>query len=466
MEKTSFKKKYFGPASFYKEVIAIGMPVMLQNLIQNLVSLIDNFMVAGLGDVKMSGVNIAGQILFVFMVLVNTICTSGGIFMSQFFGAGDKKGMRQSLLFKFAIGCVGIGLYSVCCFVLPREILPLMVTNNKDAAEIINYGVQYMRIMGFVAVPMTVSTILASSLREIGIVKPPLIISISATLINTCLDWVFIYGHFGLPKMEVRGAAVATVIAMTVQMIVYIIYIFIKKPPFIISSVKELSIDGRLFKKILIKSLMVLFSEMVWVLSETVTTALYNRRGGADVVSGMASSFSIANLFFVAFAGITTSTGVLLGKALGQGKLEEAKIKKNWLFMAANIFGLFMLGFGVLTTLLIPVVFGNLSLESQHICKMMVLGMALYMPTWVFVNTQFAVSRAGGDTIMGMIVDGITTLLLIVPGTFYMALFTTIGPVAMYMIIKLTDFIKIALATFWLKKERWVKNLAVENSNK
>ena len=91
------KGKLFGPASFYKKALLIALPVMLQMLIQNMVSLIDNFMVSGLGDVKMSGVNISGQILFVFMVLLNTICTAGGIFMSQYYGAGDKRGMRPRL---------------------------------------------------------------------------------------------------------------------------------------------------------------------------------------------------------------------------------------------------------------------------------------------------------------------------------------------------------------------------------
>ena len=94
------KEKLFGPASFYKKALFIALPVMLQMLIQNMVSLIDNFMVSGLGDIKMSGVNISGQILFVFMVLLNTISSSGGIFMSQYYGAGDKRGMRQALSFK------------------------------------------------------------------------------------------------------------------------------------------------------------------------------------------------------------------------------------------------------------------------------------------------------------------------------------------------------------------------------
>ena len=101
----------------------IGVPVMLQSLIQSLVSLVDNFMVAGLGDVKMSGVSIAGQILFVFMVLSNAICAAGGIYMTQFSGAKDRAGMRQALRFKFYLIGAFIALYLLVCFAFPRQIL-------------------------------------------------------------------------------------------------------------------------------------------------------------------------------------------------------------------------------------------------------------------------------------------------------------------------------------------------------
>ncbi|MCQ2248438.1 MAG: MATE family efflux transporter, partial [Treponema sp.] len=119
--------------------------------------------------------------------------------------------------------------------------------------------------------------------------------------------------------------------------------------------------------------------------------------------------------------------------------------------------------FGLMTMLLVPVVFRRLSPDSQGICSRMVFTMALFMPAWVYVNAQFAISRAGGDTMMGMLVDGITNLAIILPGIFFMALCTTAGPVLMYTSIKLVDFVKIAIAAIWLKKGKWIKNLAVEN---
>ena len=448
------KGKLFGPASFYKKALLIVLPVMLQMLIQNMVSLIDNFMVSGLGDVKMSGVNISGQILFVFMVLLNTICTAGGIFMSQYYGAGDKRGMRQALSFKAVLAAVAIVLYLLVSMVFPRQVLSLMVVGNSQADAILDEAVKYMFLMGFNGIPMAVST-----MREIGRVRTPLFISVIATLVNTFFNWVLIYGNLGAPRLEVQGAAIATIIARLTEMTMFLIYIAVKRPPFTATPKELVSVDFPLFFRMLKKGSMVLGSEMLWVISETITTALYNGRGGADVVSGMAASFAIANLFFVAFSGITTATGVILGSTLGRGELDKARQEKRWLMTAGVVFGVFMIFVGLLTIPLIHVVFGHLSESAQSICREMVLLMSLFMPPWVYINVQLAVSRAGGDTAMGLWVDGTTTLLIIIPGIFLVARYTTIGPVAMYAMVKAVDFVKITIAHFMLKRERWVRNL-------
>ena len=450
----------FGPASFYAKALKIALPVMAQMLIQNLVSLIDNFMVAGLGDIKMSGVNITGQIIFVFMVFLNTICMAGGIFMTQYSGANDKNGMKQSFCFKMWAGIFVVTLFILSCRLFPREILSLMVKGNSQSDVILDEGVKYMRIMGFMGIPWIIAAMVSSSLREIGEVKVPLVISIIATFVNTFFNWLLIYGNLGCPRLEVEGAAIATVIARSVEAVLFAGYMIVKKPPFVIALIDMFKVNFKLFGEIFQKAWMIMFSEMVWAIAETITTALYNGRGGADVVSGMSASFAISNLFFVAFGGIITATGVIIGKSLGRGELDTARQEKIWLLNGAKIFGLFFTGVGLVCMFLVPVVFSNLSEHSQTICREMVFVMAVYMPLWVYINGQFAVSRAGGDTIMGILVDGIGNLFIVIPGIFIMAKFTSIGPVAMYAIIKAVEVPKIAIAHFWLKKEKWVVNLA------
>lgn len=451
-------KERFGSWSFYKEALAIGIPVMLQALIQSLVSLIDSFMVAGLGDVKMSGVNISGQICFIFMVMQNMICASGGIFLTQYFGAKQREGMRQSVAFKVVASLSTCIFYFLATFVFTRPVLSLMVIGNSQAELILDEGQKYMYLMGFIGIQMMISSILSSSYREIGRVRVILVITLIAAGSNAFLNWVFIYGHLGMPRLEVEGAAYATIIAKTVEMLLLIGYTIKERPEFISFSVFK-RIDWALFGRILKKGSLLIMSQMMWVLSESFTAAIYNGRGNAAVVSGMAASFSIANLFFISFDGITTATGVLIGKSLGMNELDDARKEKTWMLSAAIIFGCIMCLVGVVTVLLVPVVFGNLSIDAQNICRAMLLLMALFMPLWTYVNTQLAVCRAGGDTKVGFFVDGGTTAVMI-PMLLILAFFTNASPVMMYFGVKALDVGKIIVATHEMKKERWVVNLS------
>lgn len=451
-------KERFGSWSFYKEALAIGIPVMLQALIQSLVSLIDSFMVAGLGDVKMSGVNISGQICFIFMVMQNMICASGGIFLTQYFGAKQREGMRQSVAFKVVASLSTCIFYFLATFVFTRPVLSLMVIGNSQAELILEEGQKYMYLMGFIGIQMMISSILSSSYREIGRVRVILVITLIAAGSNAFLNWVLIYGHLGMSRLEVEGAAYATIIAKTVEMLLLIGYTIKERPEFISFSVFK-RIDWALFGRILKKGSLLIISQMMWVLSESFTAAIYNGRGNAAVVSGMAASFSIANLFFISFDGITTATGVLIGKSLGRNELDDARKEKTWMLSAAIIFGCIMCLVGVVTVLLVPVVFGNLSIDAQNICRAMLLLMALFMPLWTYVNTQLAVCRAGGDTKVGFFVDGGTTAVMI-PMLLILAFFTNASPVMMYFGVKALDVGKIIVATHEMKKERWVVNLS------
>ena len=444
-------RRLFGPGAFYKSTLAIAVPIMLQQLIQSLVSLVDNFMVAGLGDVSMSGVNVAGQILFVFMVFLNTVCMTGGIFMTQFFGAGDGEGMGQAFRFKLVMGLAAFVPYFLVTIVFPRAVMSLMLIGNTQADLILNEAVKYMHIMFLMGIPYTISVCIATSLRDMGQVKIPLYVTMAAMMINAVLNWVLIYGHFGLPRMGVRGAAYATVIARAFEFILFIVVYSRLKPAFMIRMADFFRINGKLFRETLKKGALILFCEMVWVFSETITTAVYNGRGGADVVSGMAAGFSIANLLF--------ATEVILGKSLGAGKLEKARTEKTWLLSGAAVFGLFVMLFGFGTTLIVPVVYGRLSASAVKICRDMVTLIAILMPFWLYMNTQQAIARAGGDTAMGFYVDGLLTLFVMIPMVLLLGKYTLIGPVMMYACVKVIDLMKVVIFHFWLKRERWLKNL-------
>lgn len=153
-------RQYFGDAQFYKQTLAIGIPVMVQAFLQSLISLINSFMVSGLGDVKMSGVNICGQILMIFIILQNAICTSGGIFLTQFSGAKNKEGMQQAFAFKLVVSFSMAIVYFLVTMVFPRKVLSLMVIGNTQADLILDQAEQYMFLMGFIGIQTTISYIM------------------------------------------------------------------------------------------------------------------------------------------------------------------------------------------------------------------------------------------------------------------------------------------------------------------
>ncbi|MDR1324868.1 MAG: polysaccharide biosynthesis C-terminal domain-containing protein [Treponema sp.] len=452
--------KKIGPLGFYKEALSIALPVMLQQLVMSMVSLIDNFMVAGLGDISMAAVNVANQINFIYIVLANTICGAGGIYLAQFRGANDLNGMKNAYRFK-ALFSMGAGLvYFVLCWTIPDRMLAMMTMGNAAQAEIIAIGVTYLQINSFSLLPMALSTAIGSAFREIGQARIPLVISVLATLVNTIGNWFLIYGNLGAPRLEVPGAAIATVFARYVEVTIFLVYVHRSKTAFFVGFTRLLSIDRRLIRQILSKSGMMFLSELSWISSETIMTALYNGRGGAEVVAGMAAGWTIANIFFLLFGGIFTATAVIIGGSLGAGRLDEARSKAEWIKAGALIAGVIIALLGaVASALLIPLVFSNLTLAARSISIGLVWVILLYLPLWALLNSLWAISRAGGDTAMGMWADVSVNTLLFVPGAFILALCTPLDPVVMFAILKISDVAKLFVARHFLKKERWVRNL-------
>lgn len=454
-------RRLFGPFSFYRQVLSIAVPVMVQQLVMSLVSLIDNFMVAGLGDEKMAAVNVANQISFVYLVIMMTLNAAGGIYLAQFVGSGDTAGQRQAFRFKMLLGSVVSAVYFTLCWAMPEALISVMTEGNAAQGPIVAEGALYLRIVSLTLLPITFSSAAGSAYRESGEPRVPMFVSAGAALVNTALNWVLIYGNLGAPRLEIAGAAIATVTARCVEAAVFYLRSRNGRAAFFVP-LRELGrMDRRLMSEILGKSGMMIFSETTWVVSETVMTALYNGRGGAETVAGMAAGFTIANLFFLLFPGIHSAAAVVVGGSLGAGRLDEARQRAGWMLSGALVGGVAVGLLAAASTALIPLVFFNLSPSARQVTRGLVLVIAVYLPLWTLLNGQFAVARSGGDAALGMYVDVSVTFLIFLPLAFLLAKGTSIGPVALFGILKSTDFLKEAIAVWRLRKEVWVRNLTV-----
>ena len=435
---------------------------MLQQLIMSMVSLIDNFMVAGLGDECMAAVNVTNHLHFVYLIIITVICHAGGIYIAQYNGCGDSDGMKNAYRFKVLFVTVAAILSFFVCRTFSRQFISVMTTGNAAQKEITGIGSVYFRLISWAFLPTGISFAIGTSFREIAKPKIPLCISALATLVNTAGNWILIYGNLGAPRLEVVGAGYATIIARSFEVVLYLVYAARIKAPFFVGFTRLFRIHRELVKEIFFKSGMIFASELSWVSSETIMVALYNRRGGAEVVAGMAAGWTIANIFFLLFEGIWTSSGILIGGALGAGKMEEARNRAEWLKTGSVIAGFIIaLPGAILSALLIPAVFSNLSYAARTTSLGLILVILAYLPLWGLLNVQYAVSRAGGDTAMGMYTDLSVNTVLFVPGAFILSFATSMAPVPMFALLKLTDIVKCLICRHFLRKERWLKNLTV-----
>jgi len=456
-------KQRFGPWSFYREALAVALPVMMQQFIMSMVSLVDSFMVAGLGDVSMAAVNVVNHFFFVFFVIINVMCIAGGIYIAQFRGANDSEGMKHAFRFKIiftvTIAVMAFFLYRV----FAGPLIALMTMGNLAQEEIVAVGSVFFKLVAWTFVPTAISLSIGTCYREIAQPKVPLVISVIATLMNTFGNWVLIYGNLGAPRLEVRGSAYATIIARSFEMTALIVYAARTKAPFFPGFMRLFNVSIKLIKEILVKSGMIFVSEFSFVLSETIMVAMYNRRGGAEVVAGMAAGWTIANIFFLLFNGIQITATVLIGGSLGANKLDQARSRTAWLKSGSIAAGILMAIPGaVLVFMIIPVVFSHLSAAARANCLGLVLVILAYLPAWGLLNVQYAISRAGGDTAMGMYTDLIVNTFLFAPAAFILSFLTTVAPVPMFAILKIADIVKIFICRYFLRKERWVRNLTVK----
>ena len=224
-KKPAFIAKFFGNKKFYKMVLAIAVPIMVQNGITNFVSLLDNIMIGRIGTEQMSGAAIVNQLLFVYNLCIFGGVSGAGIFTAQYFGQKDHEGVRQTFRYKFWLA-VALTATAIVLFLGAGDSLINMYLQGdgttKEIADTLIYGKQYLQIMLLGLPAFMMVQIYASTLRECGETMLPMKAGVAAVLVNLLFNYILIYGKFGFPALGVRGAAIATVISRYVEIIIVV----------------------------------------------------------------------------------------------------------------------------------------------------------------------------------------------------------------------------------------------------
>lgn len=464
---SNFRKKFIGDRLFYKNVLIMVVPMILQNLITNLVSLIDNIMVGQIGTEQMNGVSIVNQFIFVFNITVFGAVAGPGIFGAQFFGKGDSEGQKYTFRFRIIVVTLIIALGSVI-FYLQDDMLINLYISEEDAAEQIEatlrYGKEYMHIMIVGLIPFGIGQAYASVVRECGETKIPMIGSLSAVGVNIFLDYALIFGKFGFPEMGVRGAAIATVISKFIEAFVIIAWTHThpNKNEYIIGAYHSLRIPKSLTVNMIKKGTPLLFNEFLWAAGMSIIAQCYSVRG-LDVVAARNISSTITNLFGAVYIQMGACIGILVGAKLGANKLRDARTTDNRLLffsVAATV----VVALAVLPLAEVFPRFYNTEDHIRDLASYMIVIQALAMPLWSYTNACYFTLRSGGKTGLTFIFDFGYTFLLMIPLAFVLANFTDMNIRMLFAVVTFSEIVKVIIGYFMVKSDLWINNIVDEKT--
>ncbi len=459
-------KHLIGDKKFYGNVLKVAVPIMIQNGISNFVSLLDNIMIGQVGTEQMSGIAIVNQLLFVFYLGIFGALSAAGIFSAQFYGKGDHEGVRHALRFKLYI-TIGIVLLGIIAFLAFGDQLILLylhdeggTTQSLDAA--LRYGREYLAVMLIGLLPFGLEEAYASTLRECGETTLPMLAGIAAVFVNLGLNYVLIFGHFGVPALGVTGAAIATVIARYLQMLIVVgwTHTHVKRVPFAAGLYQSLRIPAKLVGRITVKGFPLMANEIIWAAGMAVMNQCYSLRG-LDAVAGLNIASTITNLFNTVFIAMGSAVSIMVGQLLGAGKMEEAKDTDAKL-IAFSVFSCIGIG-SVLMVLapLFPMIY-NTTEQVRALATGFIRIGAGCMPIYAFMHASYFTLRSGGKTLITFCFDSLFLWVVSTPAAYVLSRYTALPVLTLYLAVQLLDLIKCVIGFVLVKKGIWLQNIVAK----
>lgn len=470
MSVESFRRKYIGDRNFYRTLLKVVLPIIIQNLITNFVSMLDNIMVGKTGTDPMTGVSIANQLIFVFNIMIFGAVAGAGIFTSQYHGSRDSDGVRFTMRFKLIIcaatTAVGIAVFGLC----GRELISLFISDSAavgDPAATLKFGWDYLNVIMLGLLPFAITQAYSGTLRETGETVLPMIAGTTAVAVNLSLNWVLIFGHFGFRAMGSVGAAIATVISRYVEAAIVIIWTHAhaERNPFAKGLYRSARIPWRIARSIIIKGTPLLMNEALWSFGIAAVAQCYSVRG-LEVVSAQNISTIISNMFNVVFLSLGSSVSIIVGNALGSGKTEEAvDIDRKLIFISVVFSAITGLALAAIAPVF-PELY-NTEPEIKALASKIIIAVAAGMPIQAFLNACYFTLRSGGRTVITFFFDSGAVWAVNYPVVFLMTRFAPAVPVEMIVLAEqMSGLVRCVVGYILVKRRTWVRNLTLGASEK
>ena len=459
-------KKYIGDKAFYKYVLAIAIPIMLQNGITNFVNMLDNIMVGRVGTEAMTGVSVTNQLIFVFNLCLFGAVSGVGIFGAQYYGKGDNEGLRNSLRFKLIL-CLLITVICIGIFLIFGDTLITSFLEGEAEIQTVdpvisfNNAKTYLLIMMLGFIPFALTQSYASTLRETGETLLPMKAGVIAVIVNLCFNYLLIFGvkPLGIPALGAAGAAIATVLSRYVEMVIVIIWTHThkEKNPYIVGLFKNFKMPLSLAFDMLKKALPLTLNETLWAAGVAMLNQSYSTKG-VDVVAANNINQTFWNLFAVIFLSMGNVIGIIIGNMLGAGRMKEVMDTDRKLIVFSLFMSVVMCIIYASLSPVIPLLYNTSDNVRQIASGLIIIG-ALMMPFDSLAHSSYFTLRSGGKSMITFVFDCGFMWLVSVPTAFILSRYTDISAVYLYASVQSVYLLKGFIGLYLVKRGNWMQNI-------
>lgn len=445
--------------SFYRSLVTLAVPISLQNLVTFAVSFADNVMIGSLGDDAISGVYIGGQLQSVLQMFVGGIEGAILILAAQYWGKKDTQSIRKvvSIGIKFALA-VGL-LFSLVAVLFPQWVIRAFTTEPG----VIQEGAAYVQIVGFTYLFFSVSQVMIAAMRSVETARIGLYISCMALVINVCLNYVFIFGHFGFPAMGVRGAALATLVSRILEMCVGVGYVFFVDKKLRFGLKDLLHTDRQLLRDFIRYGLPVIGGQVVWAINSLANTKILGYYS-AGVIAAASITGMLHNLVYVWMNGMSSAVGIITGKTVGAGQYEKMKEYSKTVQMIFLFVGLIS-GAAVFLARDGFISLYNASPEAQAYSRQFINVISVtIIGTCYQAACLFGLVKSGGDISFVFKNDTIFVFLVVIPSSL-LAMWLGAPPWVVFACLKCDQILKCFVAIVKINRYNWMKNLTRDNTS-
>lgn len=442
---------------FYQQFFKICIVLVLQNVITLSVNLADNIMLGNYSEMALSGATAVNQIQFVYQQLILGVGDALVIFGSQYWGKGQTKEIKKIAAFAMACGAVIIAIFFLSATFIPETLMKIFTNDPLIIAE----GLKYIYITRFTYVFLGIVLIVLATLRTVEIVKIAFMLSVSTLIINCSINWVLIAGRYGFPELGITGAAIGTLIARSVELIFLVIYIT-KKDKILHLNIRDFFAFDKAFAKPYLKLLgPVLFAAALWGVNTAMQTAILGHMSSNAIAANSVAS----NLFLLiktAAVGAASTTTIIIGKAIGEGKGDKLKEYARTFQCMFLIIG--VVGSIALFSLIQPVLsLYSLSDETRYLAEMFLTILCVVMFFMSYqMPTNIGIIRGAGGTKYMMYLDIISIYVIVLPLSFFVAFVLEASPIIVVMCLNIDQVFKCIPAFVKVNYGNWVHNLTDE----